>query len=262
MREPRLDQAPLPFVGHELLDRARSFSRARRLLLLDDPGARADHLRQRPVGDALAVRKAAALVPADELLDAIGVLEELPQQPRLADAGVTDDGHQPRVTLRCALLERLDHAGQLALAADERRLEPDAPPRAAGARDDPQRGPRADRLLAALDLVLAGILVRDRGLACPARDVVDQHRPRRAIDCRRDAVLTVSPSTIPSPSAPSSTAALPVSTPARTCSSGIPASSPSSATVARQRQRGAARTARRRPRARPAFPKPPSPRRR
>ena len=55
--------------------------------------------------------------------------------------------------------------------------------------------------------------------------------PGAASDCSRDAVLTVSPSTIPSPSAPSSTAAFPVSTPARTRSSGIPTSSPSAVTA-------------------------------
>ena len=67
VREPRLDQPPLPFVGHVLLDRGTQLlARGRRLLLLDDPGARADHLRQRPVGDALAVGEAAPLVPADQ----------------------------------------------------------------------------------------------------------------------------------------------------------------------------------------------------
>ena len=54
--------------------------------------------------------------------------------------------------------------------------------------------------------------------------------------------MTVSPSTIPSASAPDSTAALPVNTPARTRSAGIPTSSPSGVTVAVNAS--AARTAR------------------
>jgi hypothetical protein len=55
-------------------------------------------------------------------------------------------------------------------------------------------------------------------------------------------VLTVSPSTIPSPSFPTSTAALPVRTPARTRNEGIPTSSPSSVTA--WVKESAARTAR------------------
>ena len=52
-------------------------------------------------------------------------------------------------------------------------------PRSARAGDDAQRGPGVDRLLAALDLVHAGILVRDRRLGRPPGHVVDEHGPRR-----------------------------------------------------------------------------------
>ena len=71
---------------------------------------------------------------------------------------------------RCSALssKRLDDLCQLALAADERRLEAGAAPRAARAGDDPQRRPGADRLLAPLDRVLARVLVGDRRLATPA----------------------------------------------------------------------------------------------
>src|SRR5436190_8693872 len=58
----------------------------------------------------------------------------------------------------------------------------------------------------------------------------------------RAAVLTRSPATIPWPSAPSVTAASPVSTPARARSSGAPSSSPSAETTATRSS--AARTAR------------------
>ncbi len=103
-------------------------------------------------------------MPANDALDAVHVLEELPQKPGLAGAGLADHRHEPCAALLGAVLERIRHARQLALTADERRLEPGAAPGAAGARHDPQRGPRPDGLLAALDLVLAGVLVGDRGL--------------------------------------------------------------------------------------------------
>ncbi len=62
--------------------------------------------------------------------------------------------------------------------------------------------------------------------------------PGSAIDWRREAVLTVSPSTMPSPSAPTSTAALPVSTPTRSRSSGMPTSLAQRPHHLRQRERG------------------------
>ena len=76
-----------------------------------------------------------------------------------------------------ARLEGADHGLQLPFAADERRFEADGAPRAPGASDYAQRGPRADGLLATLDLVLAGVLVGDRRLARAAGYVVDEHRP-------------------------------------------------------------------------------------
>ena len=66
--------------------------------------------------------------------------------------------------------------------------------------------------------------------------------PGGAMDWIREAVLTRSPATIPSPSAPMVTAASPVNTPARARSSGAPTSSPSAETAATRSS--AARTAR------------------
>ena len=86
----------------------------------------------------------------------------------LPEPAFADHRHQARLAILGARLEGLDQRLQLALAPDERRLEPGAAPGAAGAGDDPQRGPGADRLLAALDLVLAGVLVGDRRLRSPA----------------------------------------------------------------------------------------------
>src|SRR3954453_3258440 len=60
------------------------------------------------------------------------------------------------------------------------RRAPPAPPPAAPppTRHHSQGGPGANRLLAALQVVLPGILVDDRRLARPPGDVVDQDRSR------------------------------------------------------------------------------------
>ncbi len=165
MGEAGLDQPALAFVGDELVhDGSQLVAGAGRLLLLHDPGARPDHLGQRPVRHAFSIRQATALVPADEPLDPVDVLEELPQQPRLAKTRVSAHRHKLSLAPFGGLLERLKHVRELAFAADERGLEPGAASSATGARDDPQRGPRPHRLLAPLDRVLARVLIGDRRL--------------------------------------------------------------------------------------------------
>ena len=135
MREPRLEELALLGVEDVLLERGVQLGqRGRRLLVLGDPAAHAHHVRERPVGHALAVREAASAVPVDGLGDAVEVLVELPREPRLADAG--DAGHRDEVRLllvRGGVEELLDLA-QLAVAADERRLEALRLERAAQAR--------------------------------------------------------------------------------------------------------------------------------
>ena len=64
---------------------------------------------------------------------------------------------------------------QLALAADERRLEPGRAHRAAAARDDAQGAPERHRLRLALQLVRPGVLVGDRRLGRPLRRLADEH---------------------------------------------------------------------------------------
>ncbi len=103
-------------------------------------------------------------MPADEPLDPVDVLEELPQQPRLAKTRISAHGDELGLAPFGGLLERLKHVRELAFAADERCLQPGAAPRAAGAGHHPQRRPRPHGLFAALDLVAAGVLVGDRGL--------------------------------------------------------------------------------------------------
>ena len=94
-REQRLDEAPL--VRDRACARssvASSFERAMRVVVvLGDAGAHAHHVRERPVGDALAVGETAAAVPVDVVDEAVEVLVELPREPRLADPG---DARRPR----------------------------------------------------------------------------------------------------------------------------------------------------------------------
>ena len=79
VRQAWLDQTALPFVRDERRHRfCELVSRAVRCLLLGDPGPRADHLGQRPVGDTLPVGEASTLVPVTLFLDPVEVLEELP----------------------------------------------------------------------------------------------------------------------------------------------------------------------------------------
>ncbi len=181
-------------------------------------------------------------MPADDPPDAVDVFEVLPQQPRLAHAGLAGDRDKTCAPLLGALFEGVDDARQLALAADERRLEAGTAPGAARTGDDLQRGPGPDRLLAAFDEVLARVLVGDRGLRGSPRDVIDEHRAGRRdrLQSRRrvDGVAQHHPLALGA----DLDRGVPVSTPARTRRSGIPTSSPSSVT-ARVSDR-AARTAR------------------
>ena len=123
--QPRLDEAALVRVGDVLLDdRGELGERRARLLVLDDPRAHPDHVRERPVGDALAVGEAAAAVPVRDLDDPVEVLVELPAEPRLADPGDPGDRDEVRLALVGAGVEELLDLAQLTVAADERRLEP------------------------------------------------------------------------------------------------------------------------------------------
>ena len=66
VREPGLEEVALLGVEDVLLERGVQLGlRGRRLLLLGDPAAHAHHVRERPVGHALAVGEAAPAVPVD-----------------------------------------------------------------------------------------------------------------------------------------------------------------------------------------------------
>ena len=147
---------------------------------------------------------------------------------------------QPRSPVLGSRLDGVDDRLQLALTADERCLQP--APRVARHRtpaDHPQRRPRMDRLLTALDLMRRP---RPRRRSPPLTRGASRRRPApspaRRSTAAGDAVLTVSPSTIPSASAPISTAAFPVSTPGpRPAAPASRPPRPAAVTIAGQRQR-------------------------
>ena len=65
-------------------------------------------------------------MPPDVFLEPVHVLEVLPAEPRLADAGDADDGHELRPALVGRGVEELLHQPKLAVAPDEGRFQADA----------------------------------------------------------------------------------------------------------------------------------------
>src|SRR6185437_6835723 len=130
---------------------------------------------ERPVGHALAVREAPPPVPVGRLCDAVEVLVELPRESRLADAGDAGHGDEVHLAALGAFVEEILGPPQVAVATDERRLEPGRLELAPRTGDDPERAPEGDRLVLALERVLARGLVDDRLLGCPSCRVPHEH---------------------------------------------------------------------------------------
>ena len=162
------------------LDRGCELARGRRgLLVLEDAGPAAHHLRERPEGDAFAVREAAALVPPDVFSQPVDVLVELPGEPRLPDPGHAQHGNEVDLPVVCGVVEQLlDHA-ELTVAARERWLEGRGPARGPPEPDDAGRPVQLHRGLLALELEGACGLVGDGGVGRPHRRLPDENRARR-----------------------------------------------------------------------------------
>src|SRR5581483_8646134 len=108
-------------------------------------------------------------------------------EPRLADARDAEGRDEMRAALLGGgVVEILDEA-ELAVAADERRLEPFGSAAAADARGDAQCAPERDELRLALQLERACVVVDDGRLARAARRLADEHRARlgRGLHARR-----------------------------------------------------------------------------
>jgi hypothetical protein len=135
----------------------------------------------------LAVRQAAAPVPRHLLDEAVDVLLELPRNPGLADAGDADHGDEVRLALLAGRMKELLDEAQLAVAADERRLEAVGPERAATRGEDAHRPREPLGLGSSLQRLLAGVLVGERGLGRAPRRLADEDRARlgRRLDPRR-----------------------------------------------------------------------------
>ena len=91
-------------------------------------------------------------MPPDVVGEAVDVLLELPRQARLADAADADDRDELRSALLGRGVEELLDEPELAVAPDERRLEPGRTSRSAAQADDADRSPELDRLGLALEL--------------------------------------------------------------------------------------------------------------
>ena len=130
-------------------------------------------------------------------------------------------------------------SAQFGVAADQRRLEPVDPLRAADAGQHPVG--RHSRTGSALPLSACSPASANPIAAAASRCVASstQTSPGVAADCTRAAVLTASPATMPSPTAPTVTATSPVTTPARARSPVAPTCSPELGDGRDQVQRGA-----------------------
>src|ERR671922_94050 len=117
------DPRGLVMVGNRLLDDGAQLLRGPLLrLALEDPGVRLEDLAERPERHAVAVGKAAALAPVDELRPRVDLREELVDEPALADARHADERDELRRALVLRTGKRADQQAELSLAADERRL--------------------------------------------------------------------------------------------------------------------------------------------
>ena len=201
-------------------------------------GAHPDHLRQRPVGDAVAVGETAASVPPGRLVEAVEVLLELPRKPRLPHAGHRDDREQVRTALVGGRVE------ELLLARRSSRSRPTNGASRPAARPPPFRAAttRSARQSAIGSLlpfscVLAGTHVRDRGFGRALRRFSDEHAPglRLGLDARSGVDEIAGDHALPFGA--DRDGSLPVSTPARALSaasrSGTPATRSSAARTAR-----------------------------
>jgi hypothetical protein len=193
-REQRaLDPAPLLGIGDVGGERLGDLCPCRGLVIgLEQPAAAADHLAERPERDAVAIGRAAAVMPPDRLDQAVDVFEELPGEAGLADAGRTDDADEPRPLLAAGRMEEVLEEAELVGAPDERRLERIRSIAATALGDDPDGAPGGDRARLALEHVLACRLEHDRlrggALGCLADEDSAGRRHRLHARCGVDEV--------------------------------------------------------------------------
>src|SRR5205085_1799369 len=79
----------------------------RLIVRLEEPRPPPNHLAKGPERDPIAVRRRPSVVEPRRLDEAVDVLAELPGEPRLSDAGGTDDGHEAGSPLARRAMEQV-----------------------------------------------------------------------------------------------------------------------------------------------------------
>ena len=179
LREAWLDERALALVRQMLLQRLPELRAGGVLVVVfGDSAAHPHHVGQRPVRDPVPVGQAAAAMPVRELRQPVEVLVELPCEARLADARDARDRDEVCTALLGGGVEEVLDPAQLAVAADERRLETGRLECSARAGDDAQRLPERREPLFALELERACLGERDRLLGRAPRRLAHVHRSR------------------------------------------------------------------------------------
>ena len=179
MSEARFDPAPLLLVGNEQRHRLRELPPAGRDVVgLGDPGSHPDHLAERPERDAIAVGRAAALVPVDVVGEAVYVLGQFPCEPGLAYPADPGDRYEPRFPFALCGVEQLLQQTELFRPSDERRLGAGLSAGAASLADYAERPPCPDRLVLPFERELPDLLEGDRGRGGSEGGLADQDRSR------------------------------------------------------------------------------------
>src|SRR5262245_58956634 len=157
----------------QLLDRRAG------LLILGNPTTHPDHVRERPICDALAIGETTTAVPVGDLGQPVHVLEELPCQPGLADTCDPDKRDEMGSALVDDAVKELLDESQLPIAADEWRLEALGLQRAASTGHNTECARKRVETALALLLVRAGSRVGERLRRRAPGRVADVDRPWR-----------------------------------------------------------------------------------
>src|SRR5512133_1015003 len=186
----RGDPARLRLVLQQASDRSAELLGSLRLgVRLEHAGLRLHHLADGPDANAFARGERAALAPGHEPLIALDRMEQLGEEPALADPGDADERHELWRSLAHRPLESGDEQLDLAVATDERRG------RRAGDIDAEtgaclERLPRRNRLRLSsrrhgLGAAVCNRAFRGSGRLLPDEDAVDRRRrlqPRGGVD--------------------------------------------------------------------------------
>ncbi len=183
-REPdrprrRLEHSLGLVLGDDRLDRGSQLREGDLCWIgVEDAGVSFRRLRERPEGDPLAIREAAALYQAR-----IGKpLDELREQARLADPCGTEERDELR---RALALDPRGHGAQdceLVVSPDQRRAQAgDAPRRRFLVTSNGNGHPGGDRLALPLRLESLVLAVRDRAACRRLRPLPDEHLSRLGV---------------------------------------------------------------------------------